>query len=49
MFERLKRLYAEGKIDAQGITNAVAKAGLHKSKLKKFSLRRSEWNGRNSY
>ena len=25
MFERLKRLYAEGKIDERGITNAVAK------------------------
>lgn len=25
MFERLKRLYNEGKLDAQGIENAVAK------------------------
>ncbi len=25
MFERLKRLYAEGKLDEQVITNAVAK------------------------
>ena len=25
MFERLKRLYNEGKLDEQGITNAVTK------------------------
>lgn len=37
MFERLKRLYNEGKLDAQGIENAVAKGWITADEYKEIT------------